>query len=48
MIKYKVRNEELDMIKVYQISSETLDKIYPQSPFMYGRGENKFLISRKI
>jgi hypothetical protein len=47
MIKYKVRNEELDMIKIYQISSKTLDKIYPQSPFMYGMGDNKFFDLKK-
>lgn len=30
------------MIKVFQIPSNKLDEIYPQSPFMYGKGENKF------
>lgn len=26
------------MIKVYQVSSENLEEMYPQSPFMYGMG----------
>lgn len=29
------------MIKVYQLNSETLDKIYPQSPFQYSKDDKK-------
>lgn len=30
------------MIKVFQIPSNKLEEIYPQSPFMYSKGETKF------
>ena len=30
------------MYRVYQIPSKTLEEIHPQSPFMYGKGDNKF------
>jgi hypothetical protein len=37
MIKYKVRNEELDMIKVFQVTDQ--EAIHPKCTFTYGMGD---------
>lgn len=36
------------MIKVFQIPSNEMEKMYPQSPFMYGKGEKLFNIDKHI